>query len=49
MNGDVTENGVPSDGETPPTTPNKCDVIVIMGRKENCKAAHDALQVCLHR
>lgn len=32
--------------EADPTSPKKCDIIIISGRREKCEAAKEALQVC---
>ena len=29
-----------------PSSPKKCDIIIISGRREKCEAAKEALQVC---
>ena len=40
VNGDMMENGNEEE-----TAPKKCDIIIITGKKDNCEAARDALNV----
>lgn len=41
------EGGEGKDGmDADPSSPRKCDIIIISGRREKCEAAKEALQVC---
>lgn len=41
------EGGEGKEGkDTDPSSPKKCDIIIISGRREKCEAAKEALQVC---